>query len=243
MVREVDILSNESSGMGYMTAKALVLFDIDGTLLRRAGPHHKEALITAVKEVSGYETTFDRIPTGGMLDRELIRALLRETPARVRDVERWMPAIISRAQEHYQTICPELHDKVCPGVRELLSEMREAKIPAGLVTGNLTAIGWKKMDACGLRPYFNVAAFADMARTRAGLARIAIREARRKKIAGRETVVSLIGDHPNDVHAAKLNGIRSIAVATGLSSLDELAACQPDALVPDLRSLKLESLL
>jgi len=28
-----------------LTYRALVLFDIDGTLTRRAGPHHREALI------------------------------------------------------------------------------------------------------------------------------------------------------------------------------------------------------
>lgn len=224
-------------------ARALVLFDIDGTLLRRAGPHHKEALLAAVKDVTGHETSFDRIPTGGMLDRDLIRALLSETPARVRDVERWMPAIVERAQKHYESICPELSDKVCPGARELLQSLNEAGIPAGLVTGNLSAIAWKKMEACGLRSYFDIGAFADMATTRAELARMAIRAAKRKGIADRDTVVSLVGDHPNDVQAAKLNGIRSIAVATGLSSFEELAACQPDALVPDLRSLRLESLL
>ena len=63
-------------------SRALVLFDIDGTLLRRAGSHHKDALLTAVREVTGHDTSFDRIPTGGMLDRDLIRALLKETPAR-----------------------------------------------------------------------------------------------------------------------------------------------------------------
>ena len=224
-------------------SRALVLFDIDGTLLRRAGSHHKDALLTAVREVTGHDTSFDRIPTGGMLDRDLIRALLKETPARAREIEGWMPDIVRRAQEHYLSICPELSDKVCPGVRELLQALIEAGIPAGLVTGNLTAIAWKKMEACGLRSFFDIGAFADMASTRAALAKVAIRAARRKGIAGPDTVISLIGDHPNDVEAAKLNGIRSIAVATGLSSFDELAACQPDALVPDLRSLRLESLL
>ena len=224
-------------------SRALVLFDIDGTLLRRAGSHHKDALMAAVREVTGHDTSFDRIPTGGMLDRDLIRALLKETPARAREIEGWMPEIVRRAQEHYQSSCPELTDKVCPGARELLQALNEAGIPAGLVTGNLTAIGWKKMEACGLRSFFHIGAFADMASTRAGIAKIAIRAARRKGIAGRDTVISLIGDHPNDVQAAKLNGIRSIAVATGLSSFEELAACQPDALVPDLRSLRLESLL
>jgi phosphoglycolate phosphatase len=107
----------------------------------------------------------------------------------------------------------------------------------------LSAIGWKKMEAAGLRHHFTLGAFAEMARTRAGLARTAMREARRKGIANRNTAFSLVGDHPNDIEAAKLNGIRSIAVATGVSTSDELAACNPDLLVADLRALQVESLL
>jgi phosphoglycolate phosphatase-like HAD superfamily hydrolase len=75
------------------------------------------------------------------------------------------------------------------------------------------------------------------------LARIAIRAARKKGLAGRQTSFSLVGDHPNDIEAAKLNGIRSIAVATGLSTFDELAACQPDVLARDLREVEVDSLL
>ena len=40
-------------------APALVLFDIDGTLIRRAGPHHRQALVDAVRHVTGLETTTD----------------------------------------------------------------------------------------------------------------------------------------------------------------------------------------
>jgi phosphoglycolate phosphatase-like HAD superfamily hydrolase len=181
--------------------------------------------------------------TSGKLDRDLIRALLRSGGAKVREIESWMPAIVDRAQASYESICPQLEDRVCPGVLELLEGLEAASIPVGLVTGNLTAIGWKKMEAAGLRRHFSLGAFSEMARTRAGLAKTAIREARRKGIAGRNTAFSLVGDHPNDIEAAKLNGIRSIAVATGVSTSEELAACNPDLLVPDLRALQVESLL
>jgi phosphoglycolate phosphatase-like HAD superfamily hydrolase len=224
-------------------ARAVVLFDIDGTLLHRAGPHHKQAIVEAIREVTGIDTAFGDMPTSGKLDRDLIQVLLHAAGAKKRDVARWMSAIVERAQSGYQIICPQLEDRVCPGVADFLSRLEQAAIPAGLVTGNLTAIGWKKMEAAGLRRHFAVGAFAEMARTRAGLARIAIREARKKGLAGRKTSFSLVGDHPNDVEAAKLNGIRSIAVGTGLSSLDELAACKPDVLVPDLRSVEVDSLL
>jgi phosphoglycolate phosphatase-like HAD superfamily hydrolase len=55
--------------------------------------------------------------------------------------------------------------------------------------------------------------------------------------------VALIGDHPNDIRAARANGVRSIAVATGLVPADELAEHAPDILVPDLRALSMEMLL
>jgi phosphoglycolate phosphatase-like HAD superfamily hydrolase len=224
-------------------ARAVVLFDIDGTLLSRAGPHHKDALVHAIREVTGHETSFDGIDTSGRLDRDLIRLLLRKAGAKSNAIEAWLPSVTECAQTLYMTICPELGDRVCPGVRDFLTLLQCEGIPAGLVTGNLTAIGWKKMDAAGLRPFFTFGAFADMARTRAGLAKIAIRHARQQGLAGPATAISLVGDHPNDVQAAKLNGIRSIAVATGVSTREELAACSPDVLVSDLRSLELDSLL
>jgi phosphoglycolate phosphatase-like HAD superfamily hydrolase len=177
------------------------------------------------------------------LDRDLIRALLQMAGAKRRDIDRWMPAIVGHAQAGYQILCPQLEDRVCPGVADFLGRLEREAIPAGLVTGNLTAIGWKKMEAAGLRRHFTWGAFSEMARTRAGLARMAIREARKKGLAGRHTPFSLVGDHPNDIEAAKLNGIRSIAVATGLSTFDELAACKPDVLARDLREVEVDSLL
>jgi phosphoglycolate phosphatase-like HAD superfamily hydrolase len=79
--------------------------------------------------------------------------------------------------------------------------------------------------------------------TRTGLARIAIRLAREKGLIRNGARISLIGDTPADVEAAKTNGIQAVAVATGLSSLEELSGASPDVLLPDLRSLRLSDLL
>jgi len=46
--------------------------------------------------------------------------------------------------------------------------------------------------------------------------------------------ISLVGDHQNDVEAAKANGFQSVAVATGMSSFEELASVSPDLLFKDL---------
>ena len=223
-------------------ADVLVLFDIDGTLIRKAGPHHREALVAAVRQATGIETTNHRIPTQGMLDRDILTVMLRNAGASRAVIREKMPDIVRYAQNIYVRSCPNLEDKVCPGVRTLLRRLNRRAVPTGLVTGNLTRIGWKKMEHAGLKEFFQFGAFAEMASNRAGLVRIALQHARREGLIHRGTRVSLIGDHPNDVQAAKKNGVQSIAVATGMVPAEELAACTPDLLLQDLRSLKLSNL-
>jgi phosphoglycolate phosphatase len=222
---------------------ALVLFDIDGTLLRRAGPHHRQALIDAARAATGLETNLDNVPVAGMLDRDILTAMLRNAGASSASIRRHMPELVDRAQRLYTRSCPDLRRKVCPGARMLLYKLFRRGVPAGLVTGNLTRIGWKKMERAGLKPYLRFGAFAELARDRAGLVEIAIRHARRQGWIDRAAPISLIGDHPNDIRAAKANGIRSISVATGVIPAAELATHAPDVLVPDMRALTLEDLL
>jgi phosphoglycolate phosphatase len=221
----------------------LVLFDIDGTLVRRAGPHHREALELAVRHATGLTATTDGIPVQGMLDRDIVAMMLAATGMSRTRIHRHMPLIVERAQRIYVRSCPDLRKKVCPGARMLLYRLSRRGIVTGLVTGNLTRIGWKKMERAGLRPYLRFGAFAELARDRAGLVRIAIREARRRGWVNKTSPIALVGDHPNDIRAARANGVRSIAVATGLAPADELAAHSPDVLVPDLRALSMEMLI
>lgn len=225
-------------------APALVLFDIDGTLVRRAGPHHREALVQAVRRVTGLDTTTDQIPVQGMLDRDILAWMLRDAGVPAARIVRLMPDLVRKAQWIYARTCPEdLTDKVCPGVEAALDSLRQHGIVTGLVTGNLTRIGWKKLDRAGLKRYFRFGAFAELARTRAGLVRIALKEARANGWLEKQTPVSLIGDHPNDIRAAKENRVRSIAVATGVCPMEELAGHKPDLLLEDLRSLRVDALL
>jgi phosphoglycolate phosphatase-like HAD superfamily hydrolase len=111
-----------------------------------------------------------------------------------------------------------------------------------LVTGNLTRIGWRKLERAGLAGYFRFGAFGETAKDRSGLAKQAIETARTRHEIAPETPISLIGDAPADIIAAKANGIQSIAVCTGLTSREELEAHDPDIVVEDLRALPVEML-
>jgi phosphoglycolate phosphatase-like HAD superfamily hydrolase len=224
--------------MPPVPAPALVLFDIDGTLVRRSGPHHRQALVDAVRRVTGLDTTTDGVPVHGMLDPDILTVMLRRAGAPPALIRSAMPEITARAERFYLRTCPNLTRKTCPGVRALLRALERRGVLLGLVTGNLTRIGWKKLECAGLRDFFRFGAFGEMARNRAGLVRIAVRQARTEHWIDRGVPISLVGDAPADIIAAQANRIRSIAVSTGISTPAELESYSPDMLVPDLRALK-----
>lgn len=197
----------------------------------------------AIRLVAGVDTTTEHIPVQGMLDRDILAWMMRDARIPDRRSRALLPEIMEQAQRLYVRRCPVLERKVTPGARRLLLRLSRARIPAGLVTGNLSRIAWRKMTQAGIRHYFRFGAFAEDGPTRAELARLAIQRARAEGWITPDAVISLIGDHENDIRAARANGIRAIAVATGISTAGELQACTPDLLLPDLRSLGLETLI
>lgn len=197
----------------------------------------------AVRAVTGLETTTDHIPVHGMLDPDILTRMIRDAGKPAAFARRHLPAIMQRAQAIYVRRCPDLRRKTCPGVRRILYGLERRGVPVGLVTGNLTRIGWKKMECAGLRQYFRFGAFAETAPDRAALARNAIQYARGRGWVDGDARISLIGDAPSDVLAARANGIQAIAVHTGISTREELAALEPDVLLEDLRGLRIGMLV
>ncbi len=225
-------------------ATGIVLFDIDGTLLRGAGPHHREALIEGIRLVTGIRTTLDGVATAGTLDRDLITAMLQAAGYPNGKIRAALPDIVAACQFAYCENCaPHLQQFVCPGVREFLQQLQKRHAVLGLVTGNLSEIGWKKVELAGLREYFAVGAFSEDGHTRAELARIAAERARASCQNIQGCPVTLVGDHANDILAAKENQFRSLAVATGVSTVEELRKFLPDIIAPDLTSIDPAQLL
>lgn len=220
----------------------LVLFDIDGTLLRKQGPHHRRALEVAAKQVTGVPVSIEGIPVAGMLDHTILQAMLEREGVSGRRIRAAMDGMRVAAERYYLRNAPPLHRRVTPGARMLLYRLYRKGIPTGLVTGNFSRIGWHKMRRAGLERYLRFGAFAEMAKDRAGLVELAVREARRQGWIGRGSPVALIGDHTNDIRAAQANGVRSIAVATGVIPIEELRTYGPDLALPDLRGATLAGL-
>jgi phosphoglycolate phosphatase len=219
-------------------SKSLVLFDIDGTLLCGAGPHHKSSLVEGIRRVTGLSTTLDGVSTSGTLDRDLIASMLRSAGHSERRIRMSLRSIMAECQNCYVANSElDLRGNVCAGVPEVVAQLTARGAVLGLVTGNLSQIGWRKVELAGLGERFSIGAFAEDGTTRTRLAQVAARRAINLRLVARNCRVSLIGDHPNDIEAAKRNGFQAVAVATGLTSAEELQAWEPDILVRDLTEL------
>lgn len=211
--------------------------------MRRAGPLHREVLEEAARAVTGLASaTTANIPTQGMLDGQILTLMLREAGLSLAAIRRALPAMMEMAQDLYEARCPDLTKKVCPGARSVLHRLSRKQIRTGLVTGNLSRIGWRKMEQAGLRQYLHFGAFAEQADERRKLVAQALRTARREGWITRQSVVALVGDHENDILAAQANGIPIVSVATGVSPAADLAKLKPDYLIDDLRSFPWQDL-
>jgi phosphoglycolate phosphatase-like HAD superfamily hydrolase len=213
----------------------LVLFDIDGTLLRsqRIGVR---AMTAAGQSLYGESFSLEGIPVAGRLD-----PLIWKDAARAHDVD------ITDAnhvifRETYtgtlkQMLVSETAAYLLPGVAELIAELaRRDSITIALLTGNYPATGRMKIDSAGLDPdLFALGAFGDDGASRRELPPVAMaryQERFERAIDPVRTII--IGDTEHDVDCAKVNGCRSIAVATGMSSVEELTPFGADLTVSDL---------
>ncbi|RMF63657.1 MAG: hypothetical protein D6743_10410 [Calditrichaeota bacterium] len=105
----------------------------------------------------------------------------------------------------------------------------------GLLTGNWRRGAELKLRHFDLWHYFKLGAFADDSEFRDRLPEVASRRFREltdRPISPRDMFV--IGDTPLDVACARPFGARSVAVATGFFSYEELQEAKPDFLLRDL---------
>ena len=216
----------------------LLLFDIDGTLLRAHGIGAR-AMERAGRRVLGAAFTLDGIDFGGALDpwifREAARRLGHEDPSEFHAAFRdeylaELPGEIERAASP-----PE----ILPGVAAALATVGgDASATLGLVTGNYARAVPMKLRAVGIDPaQFVVGAFGDDAHTRPELVRLAIERWRARGAQPDPDRVVVIGDTPRDVDCARKNGCRSVAVATGWHAAGTLEAAGADIVLRDLTEL------
>lgn len=219
-----------------VSPRTLVLFDIDGTLLISGGAGER-ALIRAVNERFSTQEGLKSIELAGRTDSGIAREILRKfnqeaTPENI-------ASLLEAYLVYLEEFLPLAPGRLLPGIVPLLEALtREPEIALGLLTGNIERGARLKLVHYGVWKYFDFGAYADDHHDRNELGHFARRRALEKHgIDFPSERIFVLGDTPHDVACARAIGAKAVAIATGGSSREALAACNPDYLVADLSDL------
>ena len=215
-----------------------VLFDIDGTLILTGGAGQRTFVETFRHDFEIPEPT-GKVAFAGRSDRAIALDLMELNGVEPSE-ENW-----HRFQQGYcqrlQTELDSCTGEVLPGVLELLDTLEPMEhVALGLLTGNLQHGAQAKLRHYGLAERFAFGGFGDHHTERNDIATSALQAAQHHANANSNgapstvTGAMVIGDTVNDITCARSIGAFAVAVQTGNTPVEELAACEPDLLLADL---------
>lgn len=221
--------------------ETLILFDIDGTLIKGGNPAHLGGYSYAMKTVMGVNIDLNRLSTSGFTELQALYAygklygLSRETiEPRIHEL---LLAIYHYFCEHAPS---DMRGEVLPGIVPLLVRLKREQFLLGVLSGGMSAMSWKKLERVGLKQFFSVGAFGDESERRSELVNIALKKA--STITGLpygHNNTLMVGDTPTDIQSALDHKICILAIASWTHSVEELSRYHPNAVLRDAHDTEL----
>ena len=200
----------------------VLFWDIDGTLLNSNGAG-LGALTKAASQMMGKAVDLSRISLAGMTDWAIATEVLEQ--------HHWASGS-SEIKTLLQLYCEHLPESllrsqgfVLSGVKNILSSLHQRDDVLSLIlTGNIATGGWAKLSHYGLNHYFKTGAFCEQSPHRNDIAKqaLALAEEALGSVALEKCLV--IGDTPHDIRCGQAIGVKTVGIASGRYSAEELTA-------------------
>jgi len=212
----------------------LLLFDIDMTLVSTGGAGIR-ALDRAFETTLGLSHALDGVRPHGKTDPAIIREACVKLGVSLS--AQTHEGILGHYIEYLkEEVADSENYRVLPGVVNLLDACRlNPDVVIGLATGNVESGARIKLERGRLNEYFAFGGFGSDSEDRSEVVRAAARRA--EVWVGREGMSDetwVIGDTPMDIAAGREAGFRTLAVATGSYTPDQLSGA--DCVLHDLDS-------
>jgi phosphoglycolate phosphatase len=212
--------------------KPILLFDIDGTLLKVKRDFLLGVIEVILDEMALPGKQVISTSFAGRTDRDIFEELAAKSGS---------DELYFDLKEFYvKQMLTNLsaHDiDLIPGAEEAVLYAEKSGLAAGLCTGNFREVAYKKVEAAGLQGLFSFGGFGCNHADRIHLPGEAHDEYSR--FHGQNPSPSdyvVIGDTPNDIRCAKYFGARSVGVTTGGYNRSKLEPSGPDLLLDSLAS-------
>ena len=218
----------------------LVLFDIDGTLIRSGGAGEKAFARVAETEF-GVRNGTARLHFAGRTDPSIVRDFFQQHgfEASAGNFRRFYDCYVF----YLDHLLNQIDGQVLPGVHRVLDELKAMTEPPtlGLLTGNIRLGAQLKLTRYKLWHWFQTGGFGDDSEDRNQIAIVA--RARGDKLLGRPLrgeEILVVGDTPRDIECARAIDARVLAVATGTYSAEQLRKDSPDWTVNTLNEIRMD---
>jgi phosphoglycolate phosphatase-like HAD superfamily hydrolase len=211
--------------------RLLVMWDIDRTLLHGGGVAARawKAAFTDLTGVAWRDTPI----FGGRTDLDICAEVFATHGVTTCTPERFFERYVAEVHSLRHLFAEQ--GSVLPGVRDVLARLAARDdVVQTLVTGNVPQVAAAKVAAFGLADAFDaeVGGYGTDDSVRATLVRRCRERAEAKY--GERFAPVVIGDTAHDVTAALANNALAVGVATGGTSMAELALAGAHAVLPDL---------
>jgi phosphoglycolate phosphatase-like HAD superfamily hydrolase len=219
----------------------LLIFDIDGTLTFSDGATSR-AMKAVFQEMTGVPEGTKGVVMQGMTDAYIFRQMLGNAGIAL---ERFPEMFREFQPRYFRAMKDELANaakaRLLPGVRDLLNCLAtDNRFALALGSGNLEVSGREKLRIHHADHYFPVGGFGSDAEERVDVLKAAVEKARKHwNTEFQPSNTWVIGDTSKDVMAGKAIGARTIAVATGAYSMEELLESEPDVVLETLEDREL----
>lgn len=214
----------------------LILFDIDGTLVRTEHGYRpfNEAIFNTFRIAGDIRTVVADGNTDPLIVADIFAKANVKIDCQEADWQKFTINLRERYHHHVQEGTTRI--RALPGAAELARQLSLSEdFTSSIVTGNFEVTAEIKIEAAGLAAYLKRGAYASDSRRRSDLPAIAKRRWEQRtgrRIPAERCIV--IGDTPRDLAAARENRMKCILVGTGRYPMEELLYAEPDGCLPDL---------
>lgn len=219
--------------------RRLVLWDVDGTLLRTSGVAQR-AFDVAAEHVLGRPAGNHEVRMSGKTDPLIALEILAFAGVDDEDARRLLPDILGRLEAELAGARELVREQghVLAGVAEVLADLHEdPAVVQSVLTGNTAANAALKVQAFGLERWLDleVGAFGSDRHDREELVPVALERVERLRgVTLAPADVWVVGDTPRDLACARAVGARCVLVATGQFGVDALRDLGADGVFADL---------
>ena len=204
-----------------------VLFDLDGTLIQTTGIIIDTFKVTFKKYFP--ELTLTEDDYTNMLGQTLYTTFGYYTSSKEE---------VDEIVSFYRTYSNDMIEEgllTYPGANEVLSFLKKKKIKVGVVTSKMRKVASHHLEITGLKDYIDgIIGYEDVVEHKPSPEPI---EKALDLLGAKKTSTVYVGDHENDIIAAKKAGIFTCAV-TYSHRLKEMLSYQPDYVIDELKNIK-----